>query len=71
MIVHEALMFEPTETESKETLDRAIEVMREIHFIAYHTPQKLLDAPTTMPIKRVDDVQAARHPILKYSPEER
>jgi len=71
MIVHEALMFEPTETESKETLDRAIEVLREIHFIAYHTPQRLIDAPLTMPIKRVDDVQAARHPILKYTPEER
>jgi glycine dehydrogenase subunit 2 len=70
MIVHEALMFEPTETESKETLDHAIEVMREIHFIAYHTPQVLLNSPMTMPIKRVDDVQAARHPILRYIPEE-
>lgn len=71
MIVHEALMFEPTETESKETLDHAIEVLREIHFIAYHTPQVLMNAPATMPIKRVDDVQAARHPILKYIPKER
>jgi glycine dehydrogenase subunit 2 len=71
MIVHEALMFEPTETESKETLDHAIEVLREIHFIAYHTPQVLLNAPATMPIRRVDDVQAARHPILRYIPEER
>jgi len=69
-IVHEALMIEPTETESKETLDRAIEVLREIHALAYTNPQVLLDAPTTMPIKRVDDVLAARHPILKYTPEE-
>lgn len=69
MIVHEALMIEPTETESKETLDHAIDVLREIHRLAYENPQVLRDAPSTMPIKRVDDVLAARHPILKYTPE--
>jgi len=66
-IVHEALMIEPTETESKETLDHAINVLRELHALAYRNPEEILNAPTTTPIRRVDDVLAARHPILKYN----
>lgn len=66
-IVHEALMIEPTETESKETLDHAINVLRELHTLAYRNPEAILNAPTTTPIRRVDDVLAARHPILKYN----
>lgn len=66
LIVHEALMIEPTETESKETLDFFIETMKKLHDLAYSNPEVILNAPYSTPIKRVDDVQAARNPILKY-----
>lgn len=65
LIVHEALMIEPTETESKETLDYFIEALISLKEKAYSDPQALRDAPTTTPITRVDDVLAARHPVLK------
>jgi glycine dehydrogenase subunit 2 len=66
-VVHEALMIEPTETESKETLDHAIEVLLHLYSLIQDDPTKLKTAPHTTPIKRVDDVQAARNPILKYT----
>lgn len=67
LIVEEALMFEPTETESKETLDEAISVLKEIYDLAKQDPEKLKAAPTTTPVSRVDEVMAARNPILKYN----
>ena len=66
LIVHEALMIEPTETESKESMDNFIQVLKDLKQLAYDDPQKILNAPYTTPVKRVDDVQAARNPILKY-----
>jgi glycine dehydrogenase subunit 2 len=66
LIVHEALMIEPTETESKETMDEFIKVLIELKNKAYTDPDYLKNAPYSTPIKRVDDVLAARHPILKY-----
>jgi glycine dehydrogenase subunit 2 len=66
LIVHEALMIEPTETESKETMDEFIKVLIELKDKAYTDPEYLKNAPYSTPIKRVDDVLAARHPILKY-----
>lgn len=66
LIVHEALMIEPTETESKDTMDAFIEVLIALKEKAYKDPQLLLDAPFNTVVKRVDDVQAARHPILTY-----
>lgn len=69
-IVHEALMIEPNETESKETLDHAIEVLIYLYSLIKDDPQQLLDAPITTPVKRVDDVTAARNPILKYQESE-
>ena len=66
LIVHEALMIEPTETESKESMDNFIQVLKDFKQLAYDDPQKILNAPYTTPVKRVDDVQAARNPILKY-----
>lgn len=66
-VVHEALMIEPTETESKETLDRAIEGLRHLHALIQDDPKHLKNAPHRTPIKRVDDVLAARNPILKYT----
>lgn len=69
-IVHEALMIEPNETESKETLDHAINVLRYLYSLIKDDPQQLLDAPISTPVKRVDDVMAARNPILKYQESE-
>jgi len=66
LIVHEALMFEPTETEGKETLDLAAEAVRAILRRAREDPQALHDAPVTTPIGRPDEVGAARNPVLRY-----
>ncbi|MDR0616781.1 MAG: aminomethyl-transferring glycine dehydrogenase subunit GcvPB [Synergistaceae bacterium] len=67
LIVKEALMIEPTETESRETLDEAIAVLREIRSRAGADPQKLHDAPLGTPVRRLDEVGAARRPVLKYN----
>lgn len=67
LIVHEALMVEPTETESKETLDEAAEVLLELYDKAKENPEALHAAPVTTVIGRPDEVQAARHPVVKYS----
>jgi len=66
LIVHEALMIEPTETESKETMDEFIKILIDLKEKASTDPDYLKNAPYTTPIKRVDDVLAARHPVLKY-----
>ncbi|MBI4368430.1 MAG: aminomethyl-transferring glycine dehydrogenase subunit GcvPB [Candidatus Omnitrophica bacterium] len=66
LVVKEALMIEPTETESKETLDTFVEVMLKILKEAEETPELVRTAPHTMPIGRPDEVQAARKPILSY-----
>ena len=65
-VVKEALMIEPTETESKETLDRFISAMIEIANLAKERPQALKDAPKTAPVKRLDEVKAAREPKLRW-----
>ncbi len=69
LIVDEALMIEPTETESKRALDRFIAVMLEIARAAREQPEALHDAPTRTPVRRVDEVTAARQPILRWRPE--
>jgi glycine dehydrogenase subunit 2 len=66
LIVDEALMVEPTETESKETLDEAIRVFRELYELAGSEADRLHNAPVTTPVTRLDEVGAARHPVLKY-----
>jgi glycine dehydrogenase subunit 2 len=60
MIVKEAIMIEPTETESKATLDAFIEVMIEAAKTAESNPQAMHDAPLTMPVGRLDETKAAR-----------
>ncbi|GAV24497.1 glycine dehydrogenase [Carboxydothermus islandicus] len=67
LIVDEALMIEPTETESKETLDRFIEVMLTINREVEENPELLHEAPHVTPVKRLDEVGAARNPILRWS----
>ncbi len=64
LIVDEALMVEPTETESKETLDDAIAVFRKLYELAGTDPESLHQAPVTTPVTRMDEVEAARHPVL-------
>jgi glycine dehydrogenase subunit 2 len=66
LIVKEALMTEPTETESKETMDEAAAAMLEIYETARREPQSLREAPATTPIGRPDEVAAARRPRLRY-----
>ncbi|MGX6978736.1 aminomethyl-transferring glycine dehydrogenase subunit GcvPB [Vagococcus elongatus] len=65
-IVPEALMIEPTETESKETLDEVIRIYGEIHETIYSDPEKVKSAPHRMVVKRLDEVKAARQPKLAY-----
>ncbi|MEA4832141.1 MAG: aminomethyl-transferring glycine dehydrogenase subunit GcvPB [Oscillospiraceae bacterium] len=65
LIVHEALMFEPTETESKETLDEVTAVMKKLLDTAKSTPEVLKNAPVNAQIRRPDEVLAARKPVLK------
>ena len=66
LLFHESLMIEPTENESKETLDGFIAVMRKIAEEAKTTPEMVKSAPHTTPIGRVDDVLAAKHPVVTY-----
>ena len=67
LIVHEALMVEPTETESKETLDEACDVFLRLWETAHSDPQALHNAPVTTPVGRLDEVGAARNPVLRYT----
>lgn len=70
LIVHEALMIEPTETESKQSVDNYAEILLKIAQEARETPELLQEAPHNAPTRRLDEVQAARKPILRYKPEE-
>ena len=63
------MMIEPTETESKETLDAFIDVMHKIAAEAAEDPAILQEAPHNAPITRPDETAAARKPILKYQDE--
>lgn len=66
MIVPEALMIEPTETETRQTLDEAIKMFHELYQKAFTDPESLKTAPHTTVIGRPDEVSAARHPKLRY-----
>ena len=70
LIIQEALMIEPTESESKEEMDGFIEAMRKIAQEADSNPEILKNAPYNTPVRRIDEVKAARELILKYRPEE-
>ena len=66
LLFHEAMMIEPTENESIETLDSFIDVMHRIAKEAIENPEIVKTAPHNTPIGRVDDVLAAKHPVLTY-----
>jgi glycine dehydrogenase subunit 2 len=64
--VKEAFMIEPTETESKETIDNVVAIYRKLYDLAKTNPDALKEAPVTLPVRRIDEVGADRNPILKY-----
>jgi glycine dehydrogenase subunit 2 len=66
LIVHEAIMIEPTETEGKATLDAFIDAMKEIAKEAEETPEILHSAPHKTPVRRLDEATAARDPNLHW-----
>ena len=68
LLVPECLLIEPTETESKETLDGFVEVMTELLALSASDPQAMKDAPLTMPVRRLDDVKAARELDIAWQP---
>ncbi len=68
LIVKGALMIEPTETESKETIDQFIEAMKNIAREAEQNPESLRKAPVLPKVTRVDEARAARNPILAWKP---
>ncbi|MEW5815953.1 MAG: aminomethyl-transferring glycine dehydrogenase subunit GcvPB [Spirochaetota bacterium] len=67
LIVQEALMIEPTETESKETLDDFIETMTQIYREIQENPKSLKQAPMRTPVRRIDEVLAAKKPVVRFS----
>jgi glycine dehydrogenase subunit 2 len=66
LIVDEAFMVEPTETEPKESLDHFVAVLRAIHAEAAEDPDLLKGAPYSTPVGRMDEAQAARQPDLRW-----
>ncbi|NFB54973.1 aminomethyl-transferring glycine dehydrogenase subunit GcvPB [Clostridium botulinum] len=66
LIIEEALMIEPTESESKDTVDEFIDAMKKIAVEAKENPELLHEAPVKAPVRRLDQVKAARKPILKW-----
>ncbi|MBI4437265.1 MAG: aminomethyl-transferring glycine dehydrogenase subunit GcvPB [Candidatus Omnitrophica bacterium] len=71
LIVPEAMMIEPTETESRQTLDHFIEVMKTIAKEVEENPTLFRQAPMSAPVRRLDEVWAARHPVLKWEKKKR
>lgn len=67
LIVHEAIMIEPTESETKQLLDEFVDAMLKIAEVAKTNPEVVISAPHTTPVKRLDETLAARHPDLKYT----
>ena len=68
LIVHEALMLEPTETESRETLDWAADVFRQLYDLGYKDPDFMHAAPHNAQIGRPDEVRATRTPVVRWQP---
>ena len=67
LIVPEDLMVEPTETESKTTLDEVVRIMKKIHAMALEDPAHMHELPVNTVIRRPDEVKAAREPVIRYS----
>jgi glycine dehydrogenase subunit 2 len=67
LVVPEALMIEPTETETKERLDGFVAAMRDIAEQAASDPESLHAAPHRRPVRRLDEVKAAKEPVVRYA----
>jgi glycine dehydrogenase subunit 2 len=67
LLVEEALMVEPTETETKETLDAFAEAIAEILLEAKGNPEIAREAPYSTPVRRLDEVAAAKRPVIRQS----
>ena len=67
LVVPEALMIEPTESEARETLDEFVDAMRAIAREAAESPELLHDAPHDRPVRRLDEVRAAKSPVVRYA----
>jgi glycine dehydrogenase subunit 2 len=67
LVVQEALMIEPTETETKERLDEFVAAMRSIAEEAATDPETLKQAPLSRPVRRLDEVKAAKQPVVRYA----
>ncbi len=70
LVVSEALMIEPTETESRETLDDFVSALKSIAKEAQENPEVLHSAPHSTPVRRLDEVGAARKPKLRWTPKQ-
>jgi glycine dehydrogenase subunit 2 len=68
LLVPECLLIEPTETEAKEDLDRFCDALGDIRSEMQHDPERLNTAPHTMPVRRLDDVRAAKQLDLAWKP---
>ena len=66
LIVQEALMIEPTETEGKEMLDKAADMFLRVYREAAKNPAQFRQAPVSTPIRRPDELKAAREPVLRH-----
>jgi glycine dehydrogenase subunit 2 len=66
LVVPEALMIEPTESEAKETLDRFVDAMIAIAREAAEQPELLREAPHDRPVRRLDEVRAAKQPVVRF-----
>ena len=66
LIVHEALMIEPTESENRETLDAFIQALKDIDREVTENPELVTQAPHTTPVSRLDEALAARRPQLRW-----
>ncbi|MDP6368700.1 MAG: aminomethyl-transferring glycine dehydrogenase subunit GcvPB, partial [Planctomycetota bacterium] len=69
LVVPEALMMEPTETETRETLDSFVEDMLRIADECDQTPELVKQAPTTTPVSRLDEGRAVKQPVLRFRAE--
>ena len=68
LLVPECLLIEPTETESKDVLDAFVAAMAQIQKEAEQEPERVSNAPHTMPVRRLDDVRAAKQLDLRWKP---
>ena len=68
LVVKGAMLIEPTETETRQTLDEFIQALRSIDEEAKHNPELVTGAPNLTRLRRLDETRSARHPVLRWNP---